>query len=94
MNEQLSFDAAMDAKQEAREKIEYLRKTLAYHSNRYYNEDDPEIEDFEYDALQNELKALEAQYPEFVTADSPTQKVGGSAATSLFSPVRISPILR
>ncbi len=87
MNEQLSFDAAMDAKQEAREKIEYLRKTLAYHSNRYYNEDDPEIEDFEYDALQNELKALEAQYPEFVTADSPTQKVGGSAATSLFSPV-------
>ena len=77
----------MGAKEEAREKIEYLRKTLAYHSNRYYNEDDPEIEDFEYDALQNELKALEAQYPEFVTADSPTQKVGGSAATSLFTPV-------
>ncbi|MCR4747109.1 MAG: NAD-dependent DNA ligase LigA, partial [Clostridiales bacterium] len=77
----------MGAKEEARERIEYLRKTLAYHSNRYYNEDDPEIEDFEYDALQNELKALEAQYPEFVTADSPTQKVGGSAATSLFTPV-------
>ncbi|MBR6479978.1 MAG: NAD-dependent DNA ligase LigA [Clostridia bacterium] len=59
---------------------------LNYHSNRYYNDDDPEIEDFEYDALSNELKRLEALYPEFVTPDSPTQKVGGRAA-SLFTPV-------
>ncbi|MBR5991191.1 MAG: NAD-dependent DNA ligase LigA, partial [Clostridia bacterium] len=76
----------MGEKNEARQKIEELRRVLNYHSNRYYNDDDPEIEDFEYDALSNELKRLEALYPEFVTPDSPTQKVGGRAA-SLFTPV-------
>ena len=86
MDEQLSFDMAMGEKNEARQKIEELRRVLNYHSNRYYNDDDPEIEDFEYDALSNELKRLEALYPEFVTPDSPTQKVGGRAA-SLFTPV-------
>lgn len=87
MSDQINFDNLIDEKAEARERIAYLVKTLTYHSNRYYNEDDPEIEDFEYDALQNELKALEAKYPEFITKDSPTQKVGGKAATSMFSPV-------
>ena len=87
MSDQISFDNLIDEKAEARERIAYLVKTLNYHSNRYYNEDDPEIEDFEYDALQNELKSLEAKYPEFITPDSPTQKVGGKAATSMFSPV-------
>ena len=76
----------MDEKFEASKRAEYLRKTLQYHSDRYYNNDDPEIEDYEYDALSNELKAIEAKYPELITADSPTQKVGGSAATK-FSPV-------
>lgn len=76
----------MDEKLEASKRVEYLRKILQYHSDRYYNNDDPEIEDYEYDALSNELKAIEAKYPELITADSPTQKVGGSAATK-FSPV-------
>ena len=88
MSDQLSFDNLINSeKDEARERISYLVKTLNYHSNRYYNDDDPEIEDFEYDALQNELKSLEAKYPDLILKDSPTQKVGGKAATSLFTPV-------
>ncbi|MBR4072670.1 MAG: NAD-dependent DNA ligase LigA [Clostridia bacterium] len=75
----------MDFKK-AEKRVEELRKVIAYHNNRYYNEDSPEIEDFEYDALTRELKALEAQFPELLTPDSPTQKVGG-LALSLFSPV-------
>ena len=74
-------------KNAARERIEYLYKTLEYHSNRYYNEDDPEIEDFEYDALMNELKGLEKEYPSLASADSPTKKVGGAPKKSMFTPV-------
>ena len=88
MADQLSFENVInDDKNKALERITELRKVLAYHSDRYYNNDDPEIEDFEYDALSNELKGLEAKYPEFITPDSPTQKVGGVASTSKFSPV-------
>jgi DNA ligase (NAD+) len=54
-----------------------LREILAYHSRRYYVEDDPEIGDDEYDALYNELRDLESAHPELVTSDSPTQRVGG-----------------
>ena len=61
------------------EKIEELRKKLEYHSDRYYNQDDPEISDYEYDQMMLELKALEKEHPELVTPDSPTQHVGGTA---------------
>ena len=61
------------------ERIAELKKTLEYHIDRYYNQDSPEISDYEYDMLMQELKALEKEHPEFVTADSPTRKVGGSA---------------
>ena len=64
---------------EIQEKIEALRKEIEYHIERYYNQDDPEITDYEYDQKMNELKRLEKEYPEYVTPDSPTQKVGGSA---------------
>lgn len=60
-------------------KIEALRKEIEYHIERYYNQDDPEITDYEYDQKMNELKRLEREHPEYVTPDSPTQKVGGSA---------------
>ncbi|MDD6478303.1 MAG: NAD-dependent DNA ligase LigA [Oscillospiraceae bacterium] len=70
----------------ARLRAKELREVIEYHNNRYYNEDAPEIEDFEYDALTRELKAIEKEFPELLTADSPTQKVGG-AALKLFSPV-------
>lgn len=63
----------------AEERVKELRKTLEYHSNRYYNMDSPEITDYEYDMMMNELKALEKEHPELVTPDSPTQHVGGTA---------------
>ena len=53
-----------------------LRELLRYHSHRYYTLDDPEITDAEYDALMRELRALEAEHPELVTPDSPSQRVG------------------
>ena len=62
--------------QNIKEKIENLRATLRYHSDRYYNDDAPEIEDYEYDMMMRELKGLEEKYPEFDSADSPTKRVG------------------
>lgn len=68
------------------ERAEYLRETLRYHSELYYNKDEPEISDYEYDRLFDELKTLEAEYPELDIPDSPTHKVGGNAS-SKFAPV-------
>ncbi len=62
-----------------KERIEKLRATLKYHSKRYYENDAPEISDFEYDKMFEELKQLEAQHPEFYDPTSPTQRVGGMA---------------
>ena len=73
----------------AQERIKYLSDTLKYHNKKYYIEDSPEIEDFEYDAMLRELEKLEEEYPEFWREDSPTQMVGG-AALKLFSPVEHS----
>ncbi|MCR5656262.1 MAG: NAD-dependent DNA ligase LigA [Butyrivibrio sp.] len=56
-----------------------LTDTIKYHMDRYYNQDAPEISDFEYDKLMSELKGIEKQHPELVTADSPTQIIGGTA---------------
>ncbi len=72
---------------EAKKRAEELSKIIRYHNERYYNEDSPEITDYEYDMLGRELRALEEQYPELQTKDSPTQKVGGAAAR-LFTPVK------
>lgn len=63
----------------AEERITQLRKTLEYHIDRYYNQDSPEITDYEYDMMMQELKKLEKEKPQLVTPDSPTQKVGGTA---------------
>ena len=60
-------------------RIEELKTQILYHNNRYYNEDNPEITDYEYDMLLRELKQLEQKHPEYVTPDSPTQNVGGTA---------------
>ncbi|MBR1968753.1 MAG: NAD-dependent DNA ligase LigA [Clostridia bacterium] len=57
--------------------IEELRKLINYHSELYYTHDTPEIDDFEYDKLMRELKRMEAENPELITPDSPTQRVGG-----------------
>jgi DNA ligase (NAD+) len=63
-----------------------LRIEIAEHDRRYYDEDAPTITDAEYDALFRELRALEAEFPELVTEDSPTQRVGGARAVE-FAPV-------
>jgi DNA ligase (NAD+) len=60
----------------ARERASELREEIDYHNYRYYVLDNPEIPDSEYDRLLRELQALEAQHPELITADSPTQRVG------------------
>ena len=73
-------------REEAQKLLEELREQVRYHSRKYYTEDDPEISDREYDMLYRRLEDLEAQFPELVTADSPTQKVGG-AVYNTFAPV-------
>lgn len=67
-------------------RAEELRDILNYHSHKYYVEDSPEIEDFEYDRLMRELSDIEDKYPDLVTPDSPTRRVGGSA-DGQFEPV-------
>ncbi len=64
-------------KKQAKERIEELRKKVEYHAKKYYDDDKPEISDFEYDMLMVELRNLEKEYPEFKSKDSLTQKVGG-----------------
>lgn len=68
---------------DAKERIEELRSLIEYHNDRYYNQDDPEITDFEYDNLVRELRALEQEHPEYVDKTSPTQKVGGTVKREL-----------
>ena len=83
MNEQLNlFGDVSKSKEEeklekARVEIEKLREEIEYHSDLYYNQDAPEISDYEWDKLMQRLKALEAKFPMLITASSPTQKVGG-----------------
>ena len=59
-----------------KERIEQLRKLISYHSKRYYENDAPEISDFEYDKLFEELKTLELENPQYFSENSPTQRVG------------------
>lgn len=70
----------------AKLRIDELSQQLKYHNKKYYIDDSPEIEDFEYDAMLRELEDLEKEFPQFLKADSPTQNVGG-AANRLFSEV-------
>jgi DNA ligase (NAD+) len=65
----------MDKKKE----IEELRKLINYHNDRYYNQDDPEISDYEYDQLTIKLRKLEQEYPQYADDTSPTRRVGGVA---------------
>lgn len=64
--------------EQARNRIEELRAVIEKNNRLYYDQDAPELEDYEYDALAQELKRLEAQFPELVTPTSPTQHVGGT----------------
>lgn len=73
-------------KQEVQRRLEELREQIRYHSRKYYTEDDPEISDYEYDQLYRQLETLEGEYPELVTEDSPTRKIGGEVYNT-FAPV-------
>ncbi len=70
-----------------KEEIEKLRKELEYHNKKYYDEDNPEISDFEYDKLSLRLRKLEKEYPEYANENSPTKKVGGHSK-NIFSQVK------
>ena len=79
--------------EEAASRVAELRRLIEHHNRRYYELDDPEISDAEFDALARELRGLEEQWPELVTEDSPTRRVGGQASTT-FAPVRhLSPMM-
>src|SRR5436305_10414821 len=65
------------AKHSVQDEIESVREAIRHHEYRYYVLDDPEVTDAEFDRLMNQLKKLEAEHPELVTPDSPTQRVGG-----------------
>jgi len=75
-------------KLKAKERAKALRKEILHHNYCYHVLDDPQIDDFAYDALTRELKAIEAEYPELITSDSPTQMVGARVWQSSFEEVR------
>lgn len=79
-------------KDKAKERIDELNKLTAYYAKKYYDDDNPEISDFEYDMLMNELKNLEKQFPEFIDKNSLTQKVGGSVKEGFEKVTHIVPL--
>jgi DNA ligase (NAD+) len=68
---------------EIQKQIEELRKQINYHNTRYYVLDSPEISDAEYDGLMQQLRKLEAEYPQFLTPDSPSQRIGATPVAAL-----------
>jgi len=77
---------------QARERIAELRRLVDHHNYRYHVLDDPEVPDSAYDVLFDELKGLEDAHPEFVTADSPTQRVGGAPAAGFTKVAHLQPM--
>src|SRR4051812_15234201 len=75
------------------ERADELRKQLAYHGHRYYVLDDPEVTDDVYDKLLDELRAIEAEHPELLTPDSPTQRIGGEPVSKLEKVTHLQPML-
>jgi DNA ligase (NAD+) len=75
------------------ERLRHLREQVRYHEERYYIHNDPEIADAEFDALLHELEHLEAEYPELVTADSPTQRVAGRPTEGFATVEHLVPML-
>jgi len=93
---QITFDdiaPGSAAQTEARNRLEVLKKEIAYHDRQYYVLDNPEISDYQYDQLMRELLAIEADYPELLTADSPSQRVGGEALKQFDSYTHRTPLL-
>lgn len=83
----------MSAARSAAARVNELRRQIEHHNHRYYVLDDPEISDAEYDRLMQELKDLEAQFPDLITPDSPTQRVGATPVSELDEVVHRVPML-
>ena len=79
-------------KKKAKERIDELNKLTKYYAEKYYDDDNPEISDFEYDMLMNELKNLEKEFPEFIDKNSLTQKVGGNLKEGFEKVTHIVPL--
>ena len=92
---QITFDdiAFGGAADETKLRLEALKKEIAYHDRQYYVLDAPEISDYQYDQLMRELLAIESAYPELLTADSPSQRVGGEALKQFDSYTHRNPLL-
>jgi len=84
---------ASGGKRGARKRAEELRQLIAYHRSRYYVDDDPEISDAEYDALERELVSIEREYLDVASADSPTLRVGGEPSEAFSSFRHSQPLL-
>jgi DNA ligase (NAD+) len=74
-------------------RVEALREKIRHHEYRYFVLDDPEISDFDFDQLMNELKRIEAEHPELITPDSPTQRVGGKPREGVVKVAHSTPML-
>lgn len=80
-------------KKEALRRLEKLKKEINYHRKKYYVDNEPEISDAAYDRLERELKAIEEKFPDFVTPDSPTQRVGGEPIDAFQTVLHAKPML-
>ena len=80
-------------KADIRRDVDALREKIRYHEHRYYVLDDPEISDAEFDKLLNQLKKIEAEHPELITPQSPTQRVGGKPRAGFVKVAHSSPML-
>ena len=81
------------AEKDASRRIEELRQQIRYHEHRYYVLDDPELSDADFDRLMQDLKKLEAEHPELITPDSPTQRVGGKPREGFVKVPHSTPML-
>lgn len=77
---------------EAKKRVEFLTKELNFHNDRYYNQDDPIISDYEYDTMLAELEQLELEFPQLKKEDSPTNRVGGKASVKFSEVVHTVPM--
>jgi DNA ligase (NAD+) len=92
-NWELPYNSPVMSGSAIKKKIEALREKIRHDEYRYYVLDDPEISDADFDKLMNELKRLEAEHPELITPDSPTQRVGGKPREGFVKAKHSSPML-
>ena len=87
------FAQAISEKERLIQELETLREEIRYHNKLYYVDNDPEISDAEYDALVQRLRDLEAEHPDLITPDSPTQRIGAAPSSDFKTVTRRTPML-